>query len=398
MLIAWIVAVPALFLLGASQWWPHSRILRRPVLRAVVVIAASASLAVIVTGTAAALVFIALDVILVAATWRFSSTRWIRSRWGIVWIAALVLALVAAKLWNTASTSSLTALTVTGPIAWLGVSYFIFRLIHVALDARHGRLGEATLTETLIYALHPATLVAGPIDRLQHSIAEQRCEPQSPGLYIRDALWRLFIGAVKKLAVANFLYEAARYLQGISGPGYPASTGWLWLLVYTFYIYFDFAGYSDIAIGAGLLMGIRLPENFANPYAQPNIARFWQAWHITLSTWLRDYIFFPLSRSLLKRMTRRGPVIFASHMTTMILCGLWHGLNFQYVAWGAWHGFGLFVHSQLPLLRRRFHLPTLPAIPSVVMTFAFVMLGWTFFNFGFVNSLKFFGYLFGVAR
>jgi alginate O-acetyltransferase complex protein AlgI len=292
-----------------------------------------------------------------------------------------------------------TATPVAGPAAWIGVSYFIFRLIHVCLDARRDRLGDATLSETLVYALHPATLIAGPIDRIQHSLIEQRCEIPEPSQYVRDGLWRLFVGLFKKLALANLAYGfvAANdvFRRGDQAP----LIGWLWLLAYAFYLYFDFAAYSDIAIGVARLMGLRLPENFANPYLQPNITRFWQAWHITLSTWLRDYIFFPLSRGLLRRFGNRfsGLILLFSHVTTMLACGLWHGLTVGFAAWGLWHGLGLFTHSQVPALRRRFGLPLIPAALSTAFTFLFVTLGWIFFSNGFVSALKTFGYLFGLG-
>jgi alginate O-acetyltransferase complex protein AlgI len=133
---------------------------------------------------------------------------------------------------------------------------------------------------------------------------------------------------------------------------------------------------------------------------QPTVTRFWQAWHITLSNWLRDYIFFPLSRGLLKRYGSRysTPILFASHLTTMIACGLWHGIGSGFVTWGAWHGLGLFAHSQLPALRRRFNLPVIPQAPSIVLTFCFVTLGWVFFAADLPTALRIFGRLFGVSR
>ncbi len=376
----------ALALLAISAWgWTA-----RPAIRALSVIVVSACLCLILTnGSLLALALLALDVFLVVVTWQLAHRQRMATRLGLVWLVILVLTLIIAKMMQ-GDASALTA----SPSAWVGVSYFMFRLIHVSLDARRGRFGDATLSETLTYALHPTTLIAGPIDRIQHHVMEQRCTVAECSRYFADGLWRLFIGLFKKVALATIfssIHDVTR-VNGVAGVEI-----WLWLLSYAFYLYFDFAGYSDIAIGAARLLGLRLPENFANPYMQPNIARFWQAWHITLSTWLRDYIFFPLSRTLLRRFGSRfsAPILLASHLTTMVVCGLWHGLSLGFLLWGVWHGLGLFVHSQIPALRQRFNLPTLPAPLSVLLTFVFVTLGWAFFANGFTNPVTLFERLLG---
>lgn len=384
--LAWIVGGLALALLAISTW-------RRTVqsaIRAASAIVVSASLSLILAnGNMLTLALLALDVFLVIITWQLAARQRMTSHIGSAWLVILVLILVVAKVvQGNASTWTVS------PSAWIGVSYFTFRLIHVSLDARRGRFGDATLPETLTYALHPTTLIAGPIDRIQHHVMEQRCQVVEPSPYMTNGLWRLFIGIFKKVVLATLfssLHGVTR-VNGVTG-----AEIWLWLLSYAFYLYFDFAGYSDIAIGAALLLGLRLPENFANPYMQPNIARFWQTWHITLSTWLRDYIFFPLSRTLLRRFGSRfsTPILLVSHLTTMALGGLWHGLNSGFLMWGLWHGLGLFVHSQFPSIRQRFHLPALPAPLSIVLTFVFVTLGWAFFANGFVNPVTLFQRLLG---
>jgi alginate O-acetyltransferase complex protein AlgI len=387
--VAWSIAGLAIGLLAVASWQRNTR----PAIRAVLAVSASISLGTALTGSAWTLALLALDVILVAATWQLARWRRMNTAWGIAWIVLLVSVLVAAKL-----SQGQVVMPVAGPAAWIGVSYFIFRLIHVSLDARRDRLGEATLSETLVYALHPATLLAGPIDRVQHSVVEQRCAIPEPSHYVRDGLWRLFVGLFKKLALANLFYGfvAANDVFRRSNP--TPLIGWLWLLAYALYLYFDFAAYSDIAIGVARLMGLRLPENFANPYLQPNITRFWQAWHITLSTWLRDYIFFPLSRGLLRRFGSRfaALILLISHVTTMVICGLWHGLTAGFAIWGLWHGLGLFAHSQIPALRRRFALPALPAAFGTAFTFLFVTLGWVFFNNELGAAFRMFGALFGL--
>ena len=375
--------------------------------RVLLVIAGSAGLSVLVSGGSLALAFLALDGLLIALTWWLIRQDRVKGASGAAWIGVLVIVLIASKL--------IQAQVLLSPAVWIGVSYLIFRLIHMTLDARSGKLGAQSFDtrsfgETLIYTLHPASLVAGPIDRVQHSITEQRLTmqselPDNPNRprfadYATDGIWRIFIGVFKKVALANLCYLFVT-AHDITRSPYNQMQGmaWLWLLVYTFYVYFDFAGYTDIAIGVARLMGVRLPENFANPYAQPNIARFWQAWHITLSNWLRDYLFFPISRGLLKRYGARSstPILLVSHVTTMLLCGLWHGLGSGFAAWGIWHGLGLFAFSQITPLSRRFNVPKPPRVISMGITFGFVALGWVFFSTDLMTALSIFRQLFGVA-
>ncbi len=362
-----------------------------PALRAALVVIAAAGLSVILSGTLLSTALLGLDLLLVVGTWALTRSGRIKSLLGIAWIGVLVFALLIAKL---------PALKgAIGPAVWIGVSYLVFRLIHVSLDARRDRLKGATLPETITYALHPTTLTAGPIDRIQHSIAEQCADPRPPAPEFSEGLWRLFIGLFKKAAVANVLFVFIAAHDMTQQPDQPTLVAWLWLLAYALYLYFDFAAYSDIVIGVGRMMGIHLPENFANPYAQSNLTRFWQSWHITLTNWLRDYIFFPMSRGLLKRygQQRATPILLVSHVTTMVVCGLWHGLGSGFIAWGIWHGLGLFGYSQVPALRRRFGFPALPALLGLSLTFAFVTLGWVFFSTDLPTALRIYGRLFGVS-
>lgn len=385
--LALLIVLVAVGLLGAALWRRNTT----PIVRALLAIVASAALSFAVTGGVLSIGVLALDVLLIGITWMLARSGRLGGLPGVGWISVLVIILAGAKLPQVQE--------VTGPATWVGISYLGFRLIHIVFDARNGKLNDATLPETLVYALHPATLIAGPIDRLQHSTDEQRCERAEPNHYMADGVWRIFVGVFKKVALGNlcYLFIAAHDITKPPNNQYQG-IAWLWLVVYSFYLYFDFAGYSDIAIGSARLMGMRLPENFANPYLQPTITRFWQAWHITLSNWLRDYLFFPISRGLLKRFGSRAatPILFISHLTTMLLCGLWHGIGGGFAVWGLWHGFGLFVHSQFIVLRRRLDLPVIPTIFGVLLTYSFVMLGWVFFSHNLPDSLQIFRLLFGV--
>jgi D-alanyl-lipoteichoic acid acyltransferase DltB (MBOAT superfamily) len=183
---------------------------------------------------------------------------------------------------------------------------------------------------------------------------------------------------------------------------------WVILYAYAFLIYFDFSGYTDVAIGLGMLMGIRLPENFNRPYLQHNLTQFWNTWHMTLAQWFRAYYFNPLTRSL-RASPRHIPVqwiIFIGQFSTMVLIGLWHGVTWNFAIWGAWHGLGLFAHNrwnefvrvrlgQQPLQPRT---QRLLGVGGILLTFNFVALGWVWFSLPTPElSLRVFSVLFGAG-
>jgi alginate O-acetyltransferase complex protein AlgI len=169
------------------------------------------------------------------------------------------------------------------------------------------------------------------------------------------------------------------------------SAGWLWLMLYAFAlrIYFDFSGYTDIAIGLGYLLGVSLPENFERPYLQQNLTLFWNSWHMTLAGWFRAYYFNPLTRTLrTQRANLPLPlIIFICQMSTFILIGLWHGITWNFAIWGAWHGLGLFIHnrwstvvrSKALFLENQPHLRKLAGMTGTILTFHYVSLGWIWF-------------------
>ncbi len=274
--------------------------------------------------------------------------------------------------------------------AWLGISYLLFRLIHVLLESRKGRFADVGFRDLIIYALFPPALISGPIDRFPRFKSDLgRVAQPFTFDYISQGAWRILIGAFKKFVIADYLAKLPLDLAQ-----YPGKTPWLylWLVLYAYglWLYFDFAGYTDMALGVARLLGFSLPENFDAPYLKSNLARFWQSWHITLSFWLRDYIFFPLGKTL-RQKTPWLPLniaVLISHLVTMIAIGLWHGFAWTFVIWGAWHGVGLFIvkvwgdftrahGDRLKILTR---WPKLTTAASVFITFNFVMLGWVFFG------------------
>ena len=263
--------------------------------------------------------------------------------------------------------------------AWLGASYILFRLIHVLIEARRSDFPPMRFLDLLLYVLFSSTLIAGPIDRFPHFRENEKYSaPRAADL--AEGARRIIVGIVKKFVIADFLGGLPLDL-----PHAELSTARMWvsLYVFGFQLYFDFAGYSDIAIGAARLVGFSIPENFDLPYLRRNIARFWQSWHITLSQWMRDYVFFPLGRVLRKRAPGLPPAaaVFSCQAVTMVAIGLWHGLDAAFAAWGLWHAVGLFAHWKWSDWRRG--KPELDSAPlraaSVALTFQYVMLGWVFF-------------------
>jgi alginate O-acetyltransferase complex protein AlgI len=290
-------------------------------------------------------------------------------------------------------------------IAWLGYSYIAFRLLHTIRDRQSGVLPAVGLAEYVNYVIFFPSFTAGPIDRLERFIKELRAP-----LPLKNDDWlfagqRLVLGLFKKFVVADLLalvsINDALVAQTRSG-------GWLWFMLcaYSFRIYFDFSGYTDIAIGMARLMGFRLPENFAAPFLKPNLTQFWNSWHMTLTQWFRTYFFNPFTRSLRtsKRTLPPGLIILLTQVCTMLLIGLWHGITWNFALWGLWHGLGLFIQNRwsgfvrvcFPNWGGTSFSRTFLYAGGVLLTFVYFTLGLVFFalstpQLSFAALLKLFG-------
>jgi alginate O-acetyltransferase complex protein AlgI len=281
-----------------------------------------------------------------------------------------------------------TRLAHAAEIEWLGFSYVAFRLIHTLRDRQIGRLPTMTLREYTTYAIFFPAFTAGPIDRAERFLPDLRSLPGADPSRVVQGGMRIAIGIGKKFVVADSLAYFALSATKASQADSPLA---MWILVYTYalQIYFDFSGYSDIAIGIGQLFGLKLPENFNQPYLKRNITLFWQSWHITLSQWVRFYIFSPLTRLLLdlKHAPQPNIVALTGQLSTMVVIGLWHGITWHFVAWGIWHGLGLFVHKLWSDYTRRFYIrlrrrpraSRVIEIAGIILTFHFVVIGWIWF-------------------
>jgi D-alanyl-lipoteichoic acid acyltransferase DltB (MBOAT superfamily) len=276
-------------------------------------------------------------------------------------------------------------------IRWLGFSYFAFRLIATLRDRQTGRLPNVTLEEYLIYLIFFPALSAGPIDRIERFIQDLRAPNPISSAQVTEGGRRLVLGLFKKFVLADLL---ALFALNPANASQIRSAGWMWvsLYAYTLQIFLDFSGYTDIALGIARWLGFSLPENFRSPYLKPSLTQFWNNWHITLTQWFRAYFFNPLARAL--RSARKplptGWVILICQLATMVLIGLWHGITWNFVIWGAWHGIGLFVNNRWSEGRKARQpeepTPTQMRIAkyistplSTLVTFHYVALGWVWF-------------------
>ena len=262
------------------------------------------------------------------------------------------------------------------PIGWtevvlpVGISFFTFQTMSYTIDVYRREVEPARhfLAFATYVAMFPQ-LVAGPIVRYRTVARELAERSRDTGLFTQGVLL-FMIGFSKKVLLANNCGLIADSVFDAGPTGFLSA--WLGLLAYTFQIYFDFSGYSDMAIGLGFMFGFRYPQNFDAPYRAHSITTFWRRWHITLTTWIRDYLYIPLGGNRLgAARTYRNLAV------AMVLCGLWHGASWTFVLWGAYHG------SLLIVERLRGRQPVyvrLPAPLRVACTMFLVMLGWLIFR------------------
>ena len=299
--------------------------------------------------------------------------------------------------WWRSLTGQNVALAAPTDLVWLGFSYVAFRIIHTLRDRQTGILPDLSLRAYLSYILFAPAIVAGPIDRAERFTADYQALPALNGLDPARwglGLWRVGEGLFKKFVLADLLAGGLSLTPALAESAQNPAALWLLLFGYGLRLYLDFGGYTDIAIGLGILFGIRLPENFDRPYTRTNITAFWRSWHITLSNWARFYVFTPLSRGLLRRrrpgaspLLTPTTIVLTSHLATMLVIGLWHGITWNFFIWGVWHAVALFAHKQWSDRTRVWYrgLQTRPWIRRTVavvfwmLTLLYVMLGWVWF-------------------
>ncbi|MEP5764635.1 MAG: MBOAT family O-acyltransferase [Halieaceae bacterium] len=253
----------------------------------------------------------------------------------------------------------------------LGISFFTFQAISYLVDVyRREAVHDRNIVNVALYiALFPQ-LIAGPIVRY-HDIAAQLRQHLVTIDLAYSGITRFICGLAKKMLIANPLGEVADQIFAASGGDLTAPVAWLGLLCYSLQIYFDFSGYSDMAIGLGRMLGFRFLENFNYPYVAQSLQDFWRRWHISLSSWFRDYLYISLGGN-------RGGVLrtYRNLVLVFLLCGLWHGASWNFVIWGGIHG------AFLVLERAGFSrvLARMPSLLAHAYTLLVVMLAWVFFR------------------
>ncbi|MEO8738174.1 MAG: MBOAT family protein [Casimicrobiaceae bacterium] len=215
----------------------------------------------------------------------------------------------------------------------LGISFFTFHSISYLVDIyRRNASAQRSVGNYALYIMLFPQLIAGPIIRYR-DIAAQITQRQRHCADVGEGVRRFIIGLGKKVLIANTLGAVADRIFGIAPHALNTPAAWLGVVCYTLQIYFDFSGYSDMAIGLMRIFGFRILENFNYPYISQSVREFWRRWHISLSNFFRDYLYIPLGGN------RRGTLrAYANLIVVFLLCGLWHGANWTFIVWGAWHG------------------------------------------------------------
>lgn len=266
------------------------------------------------------------------------------------------------------------------PISWLkivlpiGISFYTFESVTYVVDVYRGvHKPLKNFWHYQTYILLFPKLIAGPIVRY-HDIADQitdREKNYTPEVKL-SGFYTFCIGLAKKVIIANTIGAQADDVFKLDATQIDTAAAWVGALAYTFQIYFDFSGYSDMAIGICKMIGIRLPENFNNPYLSSSITEFWRRWHITLGTWMKNYLYIPLGGNKVDSNFK----LYRNLFIVFLLSGLWHGASWNFIIWGAFHGFFL-------VLERLFLLKVYNKtgkIISTILTFIIVVVGWVYFR------------------
>lgn len=277
------------------------------------------------------------------------------------------------QLWNTQALPPVESL-----ILPLAISFFTFEFIHYLVDMHQDKVEKHSLTEFMAFVMFFPTMIAGPIKRFQ-GFVPQILSARFRWDNLATGMQRIVVGSAKKIIIADSMDLWIAPLQGGALASYDPATLWVALFCYSIKIYVDFSGYSDIAIGSARLFGIIVPENFNWPYLRPNIALFWRHWHISLTSWITDYVFKPLGGS---RVAFGRALL--NTLIAMAVSGIWHGAAWHFVVWGLYHGSLLSLHR---IWREKIkpRVPWVERFPKIytglctALTFFLVTLGWGLF-------------------
>ncbi len=285
--------------------------------------------------------------------------------------------------------NSVTHLSVPVPdiILPIGISFYTFQALSYVIDVYRGEVGvQKNYFKVLLYISFFPQLIAGPIVKYR-DIAGQIDNRSQSLEQIAQGLRRFVCGLAKKVLIANTMGQVADIIFAQSTSELGFLSAWLGAAAYLFQIYYDFCGYSDMAIGLGKMFGFTFKENFRYPYGARSVQDFWRRWHISLSTWFKEYLYIPLGGN------RKGKARTAlNRIIVFFFTGLWHGANWTFVLWGLWHGLFLLLEEYLPFLKK------LPKVLGHIYTMLVVLLGFVVFRadtigygFGYIGRMFSFG-------
>ena len=265
------------------------------------------------------------------------------------------------------------------PVEWarvalpIGISFFSFQKMTYAVDVyRKVHVPLKKLSDFALYILMFPQLIAGPIVRFNEVADQMENRRDNENVDNRlTGFFRFALGLGKKVLIANVLGEYSDSVFALDPAGISTATAWMGVIAYAFQIYYDFAGYSDMAIGLGRMIGFDFLENFNNPYISQNITEFWRRWHISLGRWMRDYLYIPLGGN--KVSIRR---LYFNLWLVFIISGFWHGAAWNFVVWGAFHG-AFLIADRIFLLK---FYKLIGKYPSIVITFVITLIGWVLFR------------------
>ncbi|WP_379199935.1 MBOAT family O-acyltransferase [Paenibacillus sp. GCM10012306] len=269
------------------------------------------------------------------------------------------------------------------------ISFYTFMAISYLVEVYRRQTAARNIIDFATYLSLFPHLVAGPIVR--YSEIERELEEREIKLEMMfEGIWRFAIGLSKKVLIANNIGVVADKVFDLPQNELTTGIAWIGIICYTLQIYFDFSGYTDMAIGLAKFMGFNFPENFNQPYRSQSVTEFWRRWHMSLSRWFRDFLYIPLGGS------RKGPVrTYVNLFIVFFLCGLWHGASWSFVVWGMYQGVILIIER---LLKQKYNFEPKGFLGWLV-TFNLIMIGWVFFRssslegaFTYIKSMFSFGY------
>ncbi len=263
-------------------------------------------------------------------------------------------------------------------VAWtavllpIGISFYTFQTLTYSVDVyRNVHKPLKKVSDYALYIIMFPQLIAGPIVRYNY-IADQIIDRKATYNDRLTGFYRFVIGLSKKVIIANTMGAKADAIMSMDFTTLDATTAWIGILAYTFQIYFDFSGYSDMAIGIGKMIGFKFPENFNNPYVSKSITEFWRRWHMTLGDWMKNYLYIPLGGNRVKTKRR----LYFNLWFVFLVSGLWHGAAWNFVIWGAFHGTFLIIERLFlsKLLQKAGNAV------SLIYTFFVTVMGWVIFR------------------